>query len=36
MANFLGVSRESISRNLKKLEHSGILKMGRGTITIIS
>ncbi len=35
MANFLGVSRETISRNLKKLENSGILKLGRGTIIIV-
>jgi len=35
MANFLGVSRETISRNLKKLEQSGILKLNRGVITLI-
>lgn len=35
MANFLGVSRESISRNLKKLENSGILKLSRGSITLL-
>ena len=35
IANILGVSREAISRNLKKLENSGNIKLSRGLITIL-
>ena len=35
IALILGVSREAISRNLKKLEKSGVLKLSRGHITLI-
>lgn len=35
IAMILGVSREAISRNLKKLEKSGNLKLSRGYITLL-
>ncbi|WP_428738771.1 Crp/Fnr family transcriptional regulator [Sulfurimonas sp.] len=35
IAAILGVSREAISRNLKKLERAGDLKLSRGCITIL-
>lgn len=35
IAAILGVSREAISRNLKKLERSGQVSLGRGAITIL-
>ncbi|QFR49930.1 Crp/Fnr family transcriptional regulator [Sulfurimonas lithotrophica] len=35
IANILGVSREAISRNLKKLEKSGNIKLSRGYITLL-
>lgn len=35
IANILGVSREAISRNLKKLEKSGNIKLSRGSITLL-
>jgi len=35
IATILGVSREAISRNLKKLEQDGSLKLSRGCITIL-
>lgn len=35
IARILGVSREAISRNLKKLEKSGNLKLSRGCITLL-
>ena len=35
IATILGVSREAISRNLKKLEQSGSLKLSRGCITLL-
>ncbi|WP_373069666.1 Crp/Fnr family transcriptional regulator [Sulfurimonas sp.] len=35
IANILGVSREAISRNLKKLENSGNIKLSRGSITLL-
>jgi CRP/FNR family transcriptional regulator len=35
IANILGVSREAISRNLKKLEKSGNIKLSRGLITLL-
>ncbi len=34
LASFLGVSREAVSRNLKKLEQSGTLKLTRGAIIL--
>jgi len=34
IAGILGVSRESISRNLKKLERAGEVNLGRGSITL--
>lgn len=35
IAMILGVSREAISRNLKKLERSGNIKLSRGSITLL-
>jgi len=35
IAGILGVSREAISRNLKKLERSGQLSLSRGAITLL-
>ena len=35
IAVILGVSREAISRNLKKLEKAGSLKLSRGCITLL-
>ena len=35
IANDIGTSREVITRQLKKFEKEGILKVGRGTITIL-
>ena len=35
IAVILGVSREAISRNLKKLENAGNLKLSRGCITLL-
>lgn len=35
IASILGVSREAISRNLKKLEHSGQVSLSRGAITLL-
>ena len=35
IASILGVSREAISRNLKKLEHAGSVKLSRGRITVL-
>jgi CRP/FNR family transcriptional regulator len=34
LASFLGVSREAVSRNLKKLEQSGAVKLARGAIIL--
>lgn len=34
IASIIGVTRETISRNLKKLEQKGYIKLGRGVITI--
>lgn len=36
IASILGVSREAISRNLKKLELSGNIKLSRGAISILT
>lgn len=35
IAAMLGVSREAISRNLKKLENAGTLTLSRGTVTLL-
>lgn len=35
MATLMGVTREAVSRNLKKLEHGGLIRLGRGNITLL-
>lgn len=34
IASIIGVTRETVSRNLKKLEHQGYIKLGRGVIAL--
>jgi CRP/FNR family transcriptional regulator len=34
IASIIGVTRETVSRNLKKLEHQGLIKLNRGSIII--
>ncbi|WP_428023214.1 Crp/Fnr family transcriptional regulator [Arcobacter sp.] len=34
IASIIGVTRETVSRNLKKLEHQGLIKLNRGFIVI--
>lgn len=35
LASLVGATRESVSRNLTKLEQEGVLQLGRGRITIL-
>lgn len=35
IANEIGIWREAVSRTLKKMEHEGILTLGRGKITLL-
>jgi len=35
LASLVGATRESVSRNLTKLEQEGVLRLGRGRITIL-